>query len=72
MDFQPVVIIKSVTASLFMLAILFGISAMFGEGSSVSALTVELILGIVIYRGALFAFKTFSKKEIGYLKRIFS
>ena len=67
-DFQPVVIIKSVTASLLMVAVLFGISARLGEIDSVGKLTVELILGIVVYSGILFATKTFSKKELQFVK----
>ena len=67
-DFQPVTILKSVAASLLMVAILFGISDRLGEVSSVSTLTGELVLGIAIYLGALFAIRTFSKKELQFMK----
>jgi len=71
-DFQSATIVKSVGASLLMVALLFWISSKVGRGNSVALLGGELILGIIVYFGGLFAFKTFSQKEIGYLKRIFS
>ncbi len=72
-DFQPAVIIKSVTASLLMVAILFGISVSLGEIVSVGTLlSVELILGIVVYFGTLFAIRTFSKKELQFVKDLFA
>ena len=67
-DFQPAVIVKSVTASLVMAVILYGVSARLGETGSVGMLIVELILGIVVYFAALFAIRTFSKKELQFVK----
>ena len=71
-DFQSATIVKSVGASLLMIALLSWISFNFGTGNTVSMLIGELLLGIVVYIGGLFVFKTFSQKEIGYLKRTFS
>jgi peptidoglycan biosynthesis protein MviN/MurJ (putative lipid II flippase) len=70
-DFQPVVIGKSVVASLLMVAILFGVSAWLGEGCFVGTLLVKLFVGIVVYAVTLFVLKTFSRKEIDYLKGTF-
>ena len=70
-DFQPVVIIKSVTASLLMVLTLFGISTKLGDIGSVGTLTFELILGIVVYFVVLFALRTFSKKELQFVKNCF-
>ena len=67
-DFQPAVIVKFVTASLVMAVILYGVSARLGETGSVGMLIVELILGIVVYFAALFAIRTFSKKELQFVK----
>jgi O-antigen/teichoic acid export membrane protein len=67
-DFQPVVIIKSVVASLVMVFILYGISAMLGDINAIGALLVELVFGIVAYFAILLAIKTFSKKELQFVK----
>ena len=71
-DFQPVVILKTLSASLFMAILLFWISSKVGGGNSVAMLAGKVVLGIIIYVGALFTLKTFSRKEIGYLKKVFS
>lgn len=67
-DFHPVVIIKSVIASLFMVALLFWVSSKVGGGNSVAMLCGELILGIIVYFGVLMALGTFSKKELQFVK----
>jgi O-antigen/teichoic acid export membrane protein len=67
-DFQPVVIIKSVIASLFMVALLFWVSSKVGGGNSVAMLGGELTLGIIVYFGVLMALATFSKKEMQFVK----
>ncbi|MDA3791071.1 MAG: polysaccharide biosynthesis C-terminal domain-containing protein [Desulfobacula sp.] len=70
-DFQPVVIIKSVAASLVMVALLFWVSSKAVEANSVGMLAVELILGIVVYVVFLFAIRAFSKKELQFVKSCF-
>jgi len=71
-DFQPSVIIKSVTASLFMGALLFWVSLNAGEANYAVVLTGELVLGIVVYVGGLFILGTFSKKELLFVKTVFA
>ncbi|MDA7679709.1 lipopolysaccharide biosynthesis protein [bacterium] len=66
MDFQSVVIIKSVLASLFMGCFLFWISFNSDNNDSISMLISEIVLGIVIYFGALLVLKTFSTKELAF------
>jgi O-antigen/teichoic acid export membrane protein len=68
-DFQLVVIVKSVLASLFMGGLLFWVTFKLGKVDSVSVLIGEVVLGIVIYFGALLALKTFSAKELAFMKR---
>lgn len=67
-DFQPVVIIKSVGASLFMFALLFLVLTKAGEIDSAVILAGELVLSIVVYIGGLFLLGTFSKKELQFVK----
>jgi len=67
-DFQPVVIFKSVGASLFMFALLFLFLTKAGEINSAAILAGELVLGIVVYIGGLFTLGTFSKKELQFMK----
>ncbi len=68
-DFQPVVIIKSVVSSLFMGGLLFWVAFKLGESDSVSILIGEVVLGIVVYFGVLLVLKTFSAKELAFMKR---
>jgi O-antigen/teichoic acid export membrane protein len=70
-DFQPVVILKTMTAALFMAILLFWVSFKAGGSNSVAMLAGKIVLGIVVYVGGLFTLKTFSQKEIGYLKSVF-
>ena len=67
-DFQSVVILKSVGASLFMFVLLFLVLLKVGESSTVITLAWELALGIVVYFGGLFILGTFSKKELQFMK----
>lgn len=68
-DFQSAVIIKSVIASLFMVALLFWVSSTKAiEVNSVIIVTGELILGVVAYIGGLLTLGTFSKKELQFVK----
>jgi O-antigen/teichoic acid export membrane protein len=67
-DFQPVVILKSVGASLFMFALLFLVLTKAGEVNSATILAGELVLSIVVYIGGLLILGTFSKKELQFMK----
>ena len=67
-DFQPAVIIKSVIASLVMVALLFWVSSKAVGVNSVAIVTGELVLGVVAYTGGLFTLGTFSKKELQFVK----
>ena len=67
-DFQPVVIIKSVTASLFMATLLFWVSSKAVEVNSVAIVTGGMVLGIVAYIGGLLILGTFSKKELQFVR----
>jgi len=67
-DFQPVVIVKSVISSFVMAGILYGVSATLGYMNTVGAFSTELVLGIIVYFGALIALGTFSKKELQFIK----
>jgi O-antigen/teichoic acid export membrane protein len=68
-DFQPVVIIKSVLASLFMSCLLFWISIYFDNNNSITILLSQIGMGVVIYLVALLALRTFSPIEMAFLKR---
>ena len=68
-DFQSIIIIKSVLASLFMGCLLFWISVNFNNNDSIRILIGEVVLGIPIYFGALLVLKTFSAKELAFMKR---
>ncbi len=67
-DFQWVVMLKSVGASLFMCGLLFWISLMTEGGASTALLTGELALGILAYVIGLFALRTFSRKEWQFVR----
>ena len=70
MDFQPLVLAKSVLASLFMFGLLSWVSTGFGAERAASAIGVGVTLGIVAYIGGLFALGTFSKKEMQFIKSL--
>lgn len=66
-------ITKSMMASLVMGACLIGINFKLETHSDKPAFVIgEIILGIIIYSAVLLMLKTFSQKEINYLKRVFS
>lgn len=67
-DFQPVTIAKSVAASAFMYGLLFWVSSKAEEVNSVTIVVGGLVLGIVAYFGGLFVLRTFSKKELQFVK----
>lgn len=71
-DFQPVVILKAIISASFMAILLFWVSFIERGSNSAAMLSIKLLSGIVVYIGSLFALKTFSRKEIGYLKKVVS
>lgn len=70
-DFEPFTIVKSLFASLIMGGLLLWITLNFRECKTVSLLLGKIVLGTIIYVAALFSFKTFSQKEITFMKKIF-
>ena len=66
--FQPIVILKSIMASLFMGVLLFWVLSKVRDVSSVAIIIGGLILSIVVYIGGLFVLGTFSKKELQFIK----
>jgi len=71
-SFQQFVMLKSIAASLLMVVILFGISEKFGESCSIGKLSVELFVGILVYFAALLIMRTFSNKELQFVKSCIS
>jgi len=70
-DFGAVAIVKCLFASLVMGLLLLGITLKFDRPETVSLLVAKIALGIFVYVTAVFSFKTFSSKEISYMKGIF-
>lgn len=67
-DFDPVTIVKSLVASSFMIGLLFWLSLNFGRCNILSMLVGEVVLGVVLYIGILFALGTFTAKELRFMK----
>jgi O-antigen/teichoic acid export membrane protein len=67
-DYEPAVIWKSIGSSLLMGAVLFWLTSINSANISVAMLAVLLGTGIVIYTGGLFALKTFTTKELQFVK----
>lgn len=71
-DFQLKVIVKSVIASLLMAVFLYYTDSIFSEPYSWGSVSIQLLSSIAVYFGAVLLFKTFSKSEIQFAKKIFS
>jgi hypothetical protein len=69
-DFAWPMILKSVCASLIMGSVLMWVAFAFKGYSVTGILAGKLVLGVLVYGVALFCLKTFSQKEIGYMKSI--
>lgn len=67
-DFQPIVILKSLAASLFMCALLFLVSFKTVSGTSIILITGELLLGVFVYIIGLFVTGTFTEKELQFVR----
>ena len=67
-DFQPVVIVKSVVASIVMAALLCWVSSKVVEVNTAVTIAGELVLGITAYFGVLIALGTFSDKEFRFIR----
>jgi len=67
-DFQPVVILKSVAASLVMGVVLFLVSVKVRDFDSVAIIIGGVILSIVVYVVGLFGLGAFSKKELQFVE----
>jgi len=70
-NFQLRTIAKSIMASLFMGGLLLWISFNFGGVNTLSMLTVEIVLGTLVYLGVLLVLRTFSNKEMFFIKKFF-
>jgi len=60
--------LKSVAASIVMAGLLFWISSKAGEVNFAAMLTGKMVLGVVAYIGGLLTLRTFSKKELQFVK----
>jgi len=70
-DYDLKSIMKSIVASLCMGIILHYLSSMFGTGPiQISYVLGEVIVGIIIYCLAILLLRTFSSKELIYLKKL--
>jgi O-antigen/teichoic acid export membrane protein len=67
-DYHLSVILKSIAASLLMGAVLFWLTSINNGDTSIAMLAGLLGIGIVIYTGGLFALKTFTTKELQFVK----
>ena len=72
LDFDLTVITKSVASSLLMVISLLWINSyLAGSAYQMFYIIGEILLGIIVYCMALFAFKTFSHEELLFLKNSF-
>ncbi len=70
-DYDLKAIMKSIVASLCMGTLLFYISSCLGTGTlPISYVMGEVIVGMIIYCLAILLFRTFSSKELIYLKKL--
>jgi len=69
-NFFPTTIAKALAASAIMYCLLLLILIGLKTPNTVSIVLLTSVLGILVYTGTLFVFKTFTKKEIVYLKGI--
>ena len=71
-DYQPAVILKSIVASLLMGALLLWLTSFNCGDKSIVMLVGLLGIGIVIYAGGLFTLRTFTTKELQFVKGLIS
>lgn len=69
-NLDPVSMIKSVIASSAMFALLTWISSFFGNQNTIGMLLARLVLGIVVYFVVLLALRTFSTRELRFVKGV--
>jgi O-antigen/teichoic acid export membrane protein len=69
-DYQPLVIMKSISSGIIMGASLLVVSSISGGSQSIILLIGEVFLGISTYILFLFIFHTFTNKELSFLKSI--
>lgn len=70
-SFQPATIAKAFAASIIMYAVVC-LVINFAQLDTLGALLLPTLVGIPVYTGTLFILKSFSEKEIAYLKGVFS
>jgi len=71
-NFHPAAIAKAFIASILMCGTISLTSLYPGITNPVSRIFVTVIVGIIVYTGLLLVFRTFTKKEINYLKSVLS
>ena len=69
--FSPAAIVKAVAASAIMSGILYLIMIFQETPNTVSIVILKSAIGFLVYTGALFVLRTFSRKELVHLKGIF-
>ena len=69
-EFHPGTVLKALSAALVMGGVLFWIASGAKAGVSMGLLAGELVLGIVIYFGTLLALRTFTARELVFIKNM--
>jgi O-antigen/teichoic acid export membrane protein len=70
-SFYPATIAKAFAASVIMYSVICFVKITFVQSDIFGVLVLEILLGTLVYAGALFIFKTFSQKELEYSKSLF-
>jgi len=71
-DYQPATILKSIIASLLMSALLLYLISFNNGNSSIAMLGGAVGVGILIYTSTLFALRTFTTKELQFVRSYFT
>jgi len=66
-DYNLQVVLKSLLSSVFMGIVLYYAKLIFGD-SSISAILLLIFISLIAYIALLFAFKTFSTKELSFAR----
>lgn len=70
-DFQPVTIVKSISAAILMCLVLSGFSTLFDSISRIGFVLIAVMIGIAAYTCGLFILGTFSRKELQFVRSCF-
>jgi hypothetical protein len=69
-DFEASMILKAIFASFVMTVILFYLNMQLAAIHKAMSLSVEFVIGVIIYVLILLSLKTFSEREIEFVKNI--